>query len=127
MPTAKRRLRETQAALEVARVEALFASMPIHIRARLGKPSKIADCLDAPPEYTGIGCAFDENSGQLLRRVVPEEQGANYNRQAKRADDIVWLQEKYADIWCKRGMASKIAMLEGLNVRTVQKYFKSTK
>ncbi|MDP1657746.1 MAG: hypothetical protein Q8L73_00145 [Methylotenera sp.] len=50
--------------------------------------------------------------------------GGNKLRQDDRQDTVRDLKKKHRDIWGKRGAAKKIAIDKGLNIRTIQKYFK---
>ena len=124
MPTRKRKLKEAAQAAKQAEFDKLLEYMPPHIKSRLGISSKIPEAFgQIEKEYLAVGCAFDE-TGQLIKRSDPDEQGSGYCSRQDKLGEITLLREKYPEEWGKRGMAKVIASKEGLSVRTIQKYFK---
>lgn len=98
---------------------------PRHVKERLNRPSRLSEKLSlANTPYARVGVLFDPDTGELLKQELPTDLGANSNRKQDRDDDALMLRSRYSDIWNKRGAAKQIAYLEGLSIRTVQKYMK---
>lgn len=91
---------------------------------KLGNPITLS--LDGSRTiYDGGLVAFDEEGGEFLH--PNHNKGAQkYNKTMSkfREEDALNLKDKYPELWSKRGAAGKIAEVEDLNIRTVQKYFK---
>lgn len=136
MPTKERKLREKQRKAEVRALDEYYAreigqARP-HIGERLGRHSPLGEAMTLTgTPYNRVGARFDEETGQLLKQVLPGEEdggqlelGANVERHERRRDRATELRVRYPTLWSKRGTAKQIAAAEGINVRTVQRYMK---
>lgn len=123
MPTADRKDRERQQKNFNDELDRVISNPPDHVLMRLNQPSILTENLDADGQHKA-GWAKYDIQGNPLKREDPEDLGANSDRKSKREDDALLLQQKYLNIWRKRGSAKIIASNEKLNIRTVQKYIK---
>lgn len=128
MPTKKRKAREAASAEEKWRVDALVASAPAHIKARLGKPSQLASSLRDTYDFDGLRPTED---GEM---AAPKSWGkgdpygwrkrgtkANIERADETAQE---LRTKYGKRWGLPGSAAEIAKAEGKTERTIRNYYK---
>ena len=123
MPTNDRRKREKKKKDRDKEWDEIVSNAPAHIQNRLGQPSASAEKLHAKGQHNAGWAKYDEQ-GNPLKRVDPEDLGANSNSKSKREDDAFLLREKYPNDWGKRGKPKVIADKENLNIRTVQNYFR---
>lgn len=123
MPTRARKAREEACRRDEAELRELLGEPPNWLKEFSKTHPEAGDemSLTGTP-YNRKGVKFEE--GQPIKRGDPPELGANEYRRDKRIDDAAALKQRYAHLWGKRGYAKQIAHNEGLNVRTVQKYFK---
>lgn len=134
MTTAERKKSEKLRDLEKANEDAFYAGLlaiaPEHVKKRLNLPqSEFAKQLAKNLSLVGtphnrVGATYDEETGQLIKKEDPPEQGANYLRNQKKLDDITLFREDHPEEWGKRGMPKVIAGNVERSPRTIQKYFR---
>jgi hypothetical protein len=132
MPTKVRRLREAKRNADEAELDTLLACKPAYISDKATSDSaSVANFSSKGAHNLGRGLVSSDEDGNLLLESDAMKRGrdvANATHTDIKNDQIRALQNKYRDIWGKRGMAEVIALTEGnLTVRTVQKYFRQTK
>ncbi|GAB6052854.1 hypothetical protein JCM17960_16740 [Magnetospira thiophila] len=122
MPTKKRKEREQQGDA----IRRALENPPEHVRQRMENPSEASDRLaEALPVKLYNGGIFHvDDEGDICQITQDRELGANANRNEEKAERAESLREKYRDIWGKRGAAGIIARKEGLNQKTIRRYFR---
>ena len=124
MPTKERTEREREQWAHDQIIDAAVADAPMHIRQRLGRPSRLSDSLSTKGQHNAGWAKYDDETGHPLPREDPEGLGANLERKENKATRALNMRKKYRDIWGNRGVAKVIAHEEGVSVETVRRYMK---
>ncbi len=117
----QRKARERELAAERVAWDRQFSvEMPEHVLGKMGSPSKLRDALSvAGTAYAWNGVRFEKVTGEPYLTAMPDDLGANVERQEAAQLAAEELRRKYADLWHIRGGAKQIAATEGIGLSTV--------
>jgi DNA-binding CsgD family transcriptional regulator len=123
---AERKAREREIAAERAAWDRQFSvEMPEHVLGKMGSPSELRDALsDAGTAYAWNGVRFEKPTGEPFRNAMPDDLGANVERQEEAQLTAEELRRRYANLWHVRGGAKQIAAAEGIGLSTVYAHMK---
>jgi hypothetical protein len=121
MPTKKRKARERELAAERAEQDRQFSvEVPEYALGKIGSPSELRDALSIKGSaYGWNGVRFYDETDEPHRNAMPDDLGANVERQEQARKEAEELRRKHPECWNIRGGAKKIAAAEGIGLSTV--------
>ena len=121
---AQRNARERELAAERAEWDRQFAVVaPKHVLSKMNLMSNLRDALSiAGTRYLWGGMRYFDANGKPCEphlTAMPDDLGANVERQEAAQLTAEELRRKYSDLWHVRGGAKQIAAAEGIGLSTV--------